>query len=77
MVNMACTLFRMLPSESFAGVTINAAKALGLDHDRGSLEVGKRADFALWDIHEMSELGYWVGVNPCTGRVKNGIYIPH
>lgn len=77
MVNMACTLFRMLPSESFAGVTINAAKALGLDHDRGSLEVGKRADFALWDIHEMSELGYWVGVNPCTGRVKNGVYIPH
>lgn len=76
MVNMACTLFRMLPLESFAGVTINAAKALGLDHDRGSLKAGKRADFALWDIQKMSELGYWLGVNPCTGRVKNGVYIP-
>jgi imidazolonepropionase len=72
MMNMACTLFRLRPLEVFVGVTINAAKALGLEDDRGSLELGKRADFALWDIKDMAELSYWIGTNRCSGRFKDG-----
>ncbi|MGB4056276.1 MAG: imidazolonepropionase, partial [Porticoccaceae bacterium] len=74
MLNMACTLFRLRPEEAFAGVTVNAAKALGLESDRGSLAVGKRADFALWDVADMAELGYWMGTNKSSGRVKDGVF---
>ena len=73
-MNMACTLFRLRPEEAFAGVTVNAAKALGLESDRGSLAVGKRADFALWDVADMAELGYWMGTNKSSGRVKDGVF---
>ena len=53
---------------------MNAAKALGLESDRGSLAVGKRADFALWDVADMAELGYWMGTNKSSGRVKDGVF---
>jgi imidazolonepropionase len=59
-MNMACTLFRMTPEEVLRGVTVNAARALGLD-DRGVLHPGKRADFVLWDIDHPAELCYWIG----------------
>ncbi len=72
MLNMACTLFRLTPEEALAGVTREAARALGLGEDRGTLEVGKRADLALWDIGQPAELAYWFGVNPCAGRVRAG-----
>ncbi|MDE0058123.1 MAG: imidazolonepropionase [Defluviicoccus sp.] len=72
MLNMACTLFRLTPEEALAGVTREAARALGLGADRGTLEVGKRADLALWNIGQPAELAYWFGVNPCTGRVRAG-----
>ncbi len=72
MVNMASTLFRLTPEEALAGVTRNAAQALGL-HDRGILEVGRKADFALWDISHPAELAYHVGGNPCVAIVKNGV----
>ena len=55
-----------------AGVTRNAAAALGLAADRGTLSVGKRADLALWDIGHPAELAYWIGANPCLGAVKDG-----
>jgi len=71
MVNMACTLFRLTPVEALAGVTRNAARALGLG-DRGTLEVGKRADMALWRIGRPAELAYWLGGNPCVGVVRRG-----
>ncbi|WP_298188398.1 imidazolonepropionase [uncultured Pseudomonas sp.] len=61
MMNMACTLFRMTPEEALAGVTLNAAKALGLDDSHGSLESGKVADFVAWDIARPAELAYWLG----------------
>ena len=59
-MNMACTLFRMTPEEALRGVTVNAARALGLG-DRGTLEAGKRADFVVWDIDHPAELCYWIG----------------
>lgn len=64
-MNMACTLFRMTPQEALTGVTVNAAKALGMADEVGSLEVGKRADFALWEIERPGELAYAIGGNPC------------
>ena len=59
-MNMACTLFGLTPYEALQGMTIHAAKALGL-HDRGVLEVGKRADLTLWRIGRPAELCYWLG----------------
>jgi imidazolonepropionase len=72
MMNMACTFFRMTPEEALAGVTLNAAKALGMADQVGSLEVGKTADFALWNIKDLAELSYWVGVNHCSAVIKDG-----
>ncbi|MBP5857766.1 imidazolonepropionase [Marivibrio halodurans] len=71
-LNMACTLFRMTPEEALAGITINGARALGLADDRGSLRVGKRADFVLWDIETPAALAYRMGWNPCAGVVRGG-----
>jgi imidazolonepropionase len=64
MLNMACTLFRLTPEEALAGVTRNAARALGLT-DRGVLAPGLRADFVLWDARHPGELAYAIGLNPC------------
>jgi len=72
MLNMACTLFRMTPAEALAGVTRSAAQALGLGASHGTLEVGKAADFALFDIGNPAELSYRIGYNPCVGRVVAG-----
>jgi imidazolonepropionase len=58
--SMACTLFRLTPEEALRGVTINAAKALGL-HDRGTLAVGERADVLAWHARTPAELCYWIG----------------
>lgn len=63
MLNMACTLFRLTPEEALAGVTRNAAQALGLA-DRGVLAAGMRADFVLWDVREPAQLSYAIGANP-------------
>lgn len=62
MLNMGCTLFRLTPEETLQGVTVNAAKALGLA-DRGMLKVGMRADLAMWDIATPAQLSYQFGVN--------------
>jgi len=62
---LATSLFRLTPEECLAGVTRNAARALGLD-DRGTLEVGMRADIAAWDIGHPQELSYWIGTNELT-----------
>ncbi|AOE87890.1 imidazolonepropionase [Pseudomonas sp. TCU-HL1] len=61
MLNMACTSFRLTPEEALAGATLHAAKALGLADSHGSLEVGKMADFVVWDIQRPAELAYWLG----------------
>jgi len=72
MLNMACTLFRLTPAEALAGVTRNAAKALGLGNEIGRLTTGRRADLALWDISRPAELAYAFGANPCVARVVRG-----
>ena len=61
-MNMACTLFGLTPEEAIAGMTINAARALGLAHTIGSVAAGKQADLAIWQIESLAELGYWVGL---------------
>jgi len=71
-MNMACTLWRLTPQEALAGCTLHAARALGLHEEIGSLEVGKRADFALWRIARPADLSYAIGLNPCRGVVNAG-----
>jgi imidazolonepropionase len=71
-VNMACTLFRLTPEEALAGMTRNAARALGMQASHGTLETGKAADFALWDVTSPAELAYAIGANPCAGVVRAG-----
>ena len=72
MLNMACTLFGLTAEEALAGVTRVGAQALGLLEDRGTLEVGKRADLALWRISQPAELCYGLGSNPGVGVVFGG-----
>ncbi|MCU6432943.1 imidazolonepropionase [Undibacterium sp. Jales W-56] len=72
-MNMACTLFRLTPLEALAGTTRHAARALGLQNQIGTLEVGKAADFALWAIDRPGDLAYAIGGNPCTGIVFAGV----
>ncbi len=72
MLNMACTLFRLTPEEAWRGVTVNAARALGLQ-DRGTLAPGQRADFAAWDAEHPRELAYRFGHNPCLRVVFGGV----
>jgi len=71
-INMACTLFRLTPEEALAGMTRNGARALGMQETHGTLEVGKSADLALWDIESPAELAYVAGANPNVGVVRNG-----
>ncbi|HOM13227.1 MAG TPA: imidazolonepropionase [Rubrivivax sp.] len=71
MLSMGCTLFRLTPEEALRGVTVNAARALGLG-DRGRLAPGQRADFAVWDLQHPNELAYWFGHNPCRRRIVGG-----
>ena len=71
-MNMACTLFRMTPAEALRGITVNAALALGMAQDIGSLEVGKQADIVLWDVERPALLSYRVGMNPCIGVMQAG-----
>ena len=70
-MNMAATLFRLTVDECIAGVTRNAARALG-HHDVGTLDAGKHCDLAIWDIERPAELVYRIGFNPLHARVYRG-----
>ena len=61
-LNLACVQFRLTPEEALAGATRNAARALGLAERIGTLEPGKAADLAVWDISRPAELCYWLGL---------------
>jgi len=71
-MTLATSLFGLTPEECLAGVTREAAGALGLTEDRGTLEVGKRADIAEWDIGHPREITYWLGLNPLTNLYVAG-----
>lgn len=72
-LNMACTLFRLTPKEALAGVTREAARALGLADEIGTIEAGRRADLAVWDVAEPEELAYRLGFNPLHRRIFRGV----
>ncbi|WP_200957792.1 imidazolonepropionase [Mesorhizobium sp. Root157] len=71
-MNMAATLFGMTVDECIAGVTREAARALGLLGETGTLEAGKWADLAIWDIERPAELVYRMGFNPLHARIWRG-----
>jgi len=71
-MNLACVHFGLTPEESLLGVTVNGARTLGVLSSKGTLEKGKMADLAFWEIDHPRELSYWVGKNPCVGSVKDG-----
>jgi len=71
-MNMGRRLFGMTSDEVLLGVTRHAARALGLGEQRGVLAPGRAADFAVWSVDSLDELGYWVGFNPCSMVVKDG-----
>lgn len=72
MASMACTLFQLTPLEAVQGITVHAARALGLT-DRGRLATGQRADFVAWHLEHPNELAYWFGHNPCHRVVSHGM----
>lgn len=71
-MNMGATLFRMTVDESLTATTRNAAKALGILAEAGTLEVGKSADLAIWNIERPAELVYRIGFNPLHARIFKG-----
>jgi imidazolonepropionase len=71
-LSLACTQLRMKPAEAIAAATINAAFALGREKRIGSLEVGKQADLAVFEVADYREIPYYFGVNHCWMTVKRG-----
>jgi imidazolonepropionase len=70
---MAATLFRLTVDECLAGVTREAARALGMLGETGTLEAGKSADLAIWSVESPAELVYRMGFNPLHARVWRGL----
>ncbi|WDZ81226.1 imidazolonepropionase (plasmid) [Ensifer adhaerens] len=71
-MNMSATLFRLTVAECLAGATREAARALGLIAETGTIEVGKSADLAIWNIEDPAELVYRIGFNPLHERIFRG-----
>ncbi|WP_106640844.1 imidazolonepropionase [Allosphingosinicella vermicomposti] len=72
MLNMATTLFRLTPEEALAGMTVHAAKALGLADDIGTVSAGKAADLCVWRVNRPAELCYWIGLPGPERRIVAG-----
>lgn len=72
-ISLACTHLRMSPREAIAASTINAACALRLQERKGSIEPGKDADLALFDVKDYREIGYWFAWNRCSQVIVNGV----
>ena len=61
-----------MPASPSSRDLIRQARSVGLEHEVGSLEAGKRADLAFWNVDTVEELTYWVGATPCAGTMKDG-----
>jgi imidazolonepropionase len=73
-MNLACVQFRLTPEEALAGATRIGARALGLEAEVGTLEAGKAADLAVWDIERPAELAYWLGKPLLAKRMVAGVW---
>jgi imidazolonepropionase len=73
MLSMACTLFGLTPEEALAGMTANAAKALGLEKEVGTISTGKAADLCVWRVSRPAELAYWIGLPGPERRIVAGV----
>jgi imidazolonepropionase len=71
-MNMACTLFGLTPEEALIGMTVNAARALGLEREIGTIASGKAADLCIWRLESLAELGYWIGLPGPERRIYAG-----
>jgi imidazolonepropionase len=71
-MSLACTHMKMSPAQAIAATTINAACALGLQQRKGSIEAGKDADLALFDLEDYREIAYWFAWNCCDEMVVAG-----
>ena len=72
-LSLACTQMKMSPAEAIAAATINGAFALGLERKKGSVEPGKDADLAIFNVSDHRELAYWVASNRCEMVIMNGL----
>jgi imidazolonepropionase len=72
-MSLACTQMKMSPSEVIAAATINGAWALRLADRKGSVEAGKDADLAVFDVRDYREISYWFGVNRCVLTIMSGV----
>jgi imidazolonepropionase len=75
MLNLACAAFRLTPEEALAGVTREAARALGMQDTHGTLAVGKAADVVLWDIEHPAELAYSYGTHRPAAVYRGGVEV--
>jgi imidazolonepropionase len=76
-MSLACTHMKMSPAEAVAAATINGAWALRLAGRKGSIETGKDADLAIFDVEDYREIPYWFGANHCSATVLNGVVASH
>jgi imidazolonepropionase len=72
-MSLACTQMKMSPAEAIAAATINGAWALRLADRKGSVEAGKDADLAAFDVSDYREIPYWFGANRCVLTIMNGV----
>jgi imidazolonepropionase len=72
-LSLACTHMKMCPAEAIAAATINGACSLRLEASKGSIEPGKDADLAVFDVDDYREIAYWVAANHCRLTVANGV----
>ena len=75
-MSLACTHMKMSPAEASVAATINGAWALRLADRKGSVEAGKDADLAVFDVGDYREIPYWFGANRCELTIMNGVPIP-